>query len=94
MQRLCILQNVPDLDPGCELRSRWINSQNIAVYSIDKQGKFHPCLSPLGSRDVTGANMVGGTLPPLPSPPTQRAQSMVCTRYNGKHLTGTQSLES
>ena len=66
MQRLCILQNVPDLNPGSELRSRWVDSQNIAVYSIDKQGKVRPCLSSIGPRDVTVANMVGGT--PLPSP--------------------------
>lgn len=56
---VCILQNVPDLDPGCELRSRWIDSQNIAVYSIDKQGKVD-----LGPHDIRVTKMADGTLLP------------------------------
>ena len=89
---VCILQNVPDLDPGCELRSRWIDSQNIAVYSIDKQGKADPCLSPLDPRDITVAPP---SLPPSLLPfHTQQVQSMVCMRYNGRLLTGTRPPEN
>ena len=93
---VCILQNVPDLDPGCELRSRWIDSQNIAVYSIDKQGKVDPCLSPLDPRDITVAKMADGTLlhPSLLPSHTQQVQSMVCMRYNGRLLTGTRPPEN